>query len=212
MIVGGSAFKVMFTGIIERTIQVIGVQDRDASRQVAIARVWDDVKLGESIAINGVCLTVAQKSDRELGFDVIMETLGKTNLGLLRVGDDVNVERSLRVGERIDGHFVQGHVDGLGRLVKKLADQTEVRLTIETPDGIAKYLAPKGSICVDGVSLTIASVQGNQFDVALIPTTLSLTTLRTREPDWMFNLEADIISKQIVHYLEFRSTSFQKSK
>jgi riboflavin synthase len=140
----------------------------------------------------------------EIGFDVIKETLDKTNLGLLTNGDHVNVERALCVGDRLDGHFVQGHVDGVAPLVKQIASETEWRLTIEAPPHLAKYLAPKGSICIDGVSLTIAALNGTQFEVALIPTTLNLTNLGKREIGWPFNLEADIISKQIVHFLEQR--------
>jgi riboflavin synthase len=173
-------------------------------RRLVLATQWNDVKDGESIAVNGVCLTVAEITPRGVGFDVIKETLDKTNLGSLGPGDEVNVERSLRVGDRIDGHFVQGHVDGTGLLADQINSPNEVRLTITAPDHLAKFLAPKGSISIDGVSLTIASVQGNVFDVALIPTTLRLTTLGSREIGWRFNLEADILSKTIVHYLEQR--------
>src|SRR6185436_12457799 len=130
-------------------------------RRLVIAADWNDVKLGDSIATNGVCLTVAQLMPGVVGFDVIKETLDKTNLGTLRVGDEVNVERSLRAGDRIDGHFVQGHVDGTGLLVGLINNENEVRLSIEAPGEFAKFLAPKGSISVDGVSLTIASVNGN---------------------------------------------------
>jgi riboflavin synthase len=194
----------MFTGIIERTLTVIGVAQGPMFRRLTIAHDWPDVKLGESIAINGVCLTIADLSPGEIGFDVIKETLDKTNLGLLNNGDHVNVERALRAGDRIDGHFVQGHVDGVGPLVKQIASETEWRLTIEAPSHLAKYLAPKGSITIDGVSLTIAALHGNQFDVALIPTTLNLTSLGKRAIGWPLNLEMDIISKQIVHFLETR--------
>jgi riboflavin synthase len=194
----------MFTGIIEKTVRVVAASDGPMFRRLVLATQWNDVKDGESIAVNGVCLTVAEITPRGVGFDVIKETLDKTNLGSLGPGDEVNVERSLRVGDRIDGHFVQGHVDGTGLLADQINSPNEVRLTITAPDHLAKFLAPKGSISIDGVSLTIASVQGNVFDVALIPTTLRLTTLGSREIGWRFNLEADILSKTIVHYLEQR--------
>jgi riboflavin synthase len=194
----------MFTGIVEKTSKIIGVASTPMFRRITIAHNWPDVKPGESIAINGVCLTVAELTQDEIGFDVIKETLEKTNLGLLTNGDDVNVERAMRVGDRIDGHFVQGHVDGVAKLVKQIGGETEWRLTVEAPLHLAKYLAPKGSICIDGVSLTIAALNGNRFDVALIPTTLKMTTLASRNIGWPFNLEADIISKQIVHFLESR--------
>lgn len=194
----------MFTGIVEKSVHVIGVADGPMFRRLTIASDWPDVKLGESIAINGCCLTIAEAGKGELGFDVIKETLDKTNLGTLQTGDLVHVERAMQVGDRIDGHFVQGHIDGTGPLVDQVANDNEVRLTIDAPDTLAKYLAPKGSISVDGVSLTIAAVRGRQFEVALIPTTLKLTTLGRRQVGWRFNLEADILAKTIVHYMEQR--------
>ncbi|HEY7089054.1 MAG TPA: riboflavin synthase, partial [Tepidisphaeraceae bacterium] len=194
----------MFTGIVERTTKVVSATDGPMFRRLVISADWTDVKLGDSIAINGVCLTVADLSPGAVAFDVIKETLDKTNLGTLKSGDEVNVERSLRASDRIDGHFVQGHVDGTGSLKREIRTENEVRLTIDAPKSLVKFLAPKGSVSVDGVSLTIAAVTGSTFDVALIPTTLRLTTLGSRKPDWRFNLEADILSKTIVHDLEQR--------
>jgi riboflavin synthase len=194
----------MFTGIVEKTLPIIGVASGPMFLRLTTRNDWPDVKLGESIAINGVCLTVAELPPGEIGFDVIKETLDKTNLGELSAGDHVNVERAMRVGDRIDGHFVQGHVDGVALLIKQTSNENECRLTLEAPAHLAKYLAPKGSICIDGVSLTIAALNGNHFDVALIPTTLKRTTLASRNIGWPFNLEADIISKQIIHFLESR--------
>ena len=194
----------MFTGIIERTLRVTHVADHAGGRRIVLPNVWTDAAHGESIAINGACMTVAGIDASGLAFDVIRESLDKTNLGQLAAGDAVNVERALRVGARLDGHFVQGHVDGVGRFVNKVATADEWRYTIEAPPAIAKYLSPKGSVCVDGVSLTIAALTGNRFDVALIPTTLELTTLAAREPGYAFNLEADLIAKQIVTFLDAR--------
>jgi riboflavin synthase len=199
---GGDNQSVMFTGIIEKRTTVLGAADGPMFRRLTIRGDWTDVAAGESIAVNGCCLTVAEIQPGQLGFDVIQETLNKTNLRLLQGGDEINVERSLRVGDRIDGHFVQGHVDGTGPLVELLTTDREYRLRIAAPDHLVKYLAPKGSIAIDGVSLTIARVEGNEFEIALIPTTLNLTTLGGRQPGWLFNLEADILSKTIVHYLE----------
>jgi len=192
----------MFTGVIEKRTTVLGVADGPMFRRLTIRSDWTDVAGGESVAVNGCCLTVAEVQPDQLGFDVIQETLDKTNLRLLQGGDEINVERSLRVGDRIDGHFVQGHVDGTGTLLELVATDREYRLRIGAPDHLMKYLAPKGSICIDGVSLTIAKVEASQFEVALIPTTLNLTTLGGRRPGWLFNLEADILSKTVVHYLE----------
>lgn len=194
----------MFTGIVQRTLRVLGAADGPMFRRLTLLCDWDDVRLGESVAVNGVCLTIAEIGPGQIGFDAIKETLDRTNLGVLENGDAVNVERSLRVGDRLDGHFVQGHVDGTGLLLEQLAVDNQWRLRIKAPDGLAKYLAPKGSITIDGVSLTIASVRGADFEIALIPTTLKLTTLGSRAPGWRFNLEADILAKTIVHYLEQR--------
>jgi len=194
----------MFSGIVEKTVRVAGVADGPMFRRLTLAIDWPDVGHGQSIAVNGVCLTVADLAPGTVGFDVIAETLSKTNLGLLVAGDLVNVERSLRVGDRIDGHFVQGHVDGVARLVDTVSNETEFRLRIETPYDLAKYIVPKGSVTIDGVSLTVALVEGRAFEVALIPTTLNLTTLGSRQPGWTFNLETDVISKTIVSFLERR--------
>src|SRR5580765_1612414 len=135
----------MFTGIVERTVRIVGVAQGPKFRRINVAVDWTDVKLGESIAINGVCLTVAEMADGMLGFDAIKETLDRTNLGLLSNGDEVHVERALRVGDRIDGHFVLGHVDGTSRILDQKANAQEWRTTLEAPDHLVKYLAPKGS-------------------------------------------------------------------
>jgi riboflavin synthase len=193
----------MFTGIVENTLKVAGVADGPKFRRLTLVAEWQDVHLGDSIAVNCVCLTVAELMPAGVGFDVVEETLAKTNLGLLKVGHEVNVERSLRAGDRIDGHFVQGHVDTTAPLLQQSGTaEGDFRLRIETPHQLAKYVVPKGSITVDGVSLTIAALADVWFEVALIPTTLNLTTLGRREPGWMFNLEADILSKTIVTWLE----------
>ncbi|MDB5174923.1 MAG: ribE [Phycisphaerales bacterium] len=192
----------MFTGIIQKSTRVIGVAKGPMFRRLTLAADWPDVRDGESVAVNGVCLTVAQILPGELGFDVIAETLAKTNLGLLAQGDEVHVERSLRIGDRIDGHFVQGHVDGTALLLEQVERENEWRLLLEVPVPLAKYLTPKGSVTLDGVSLTIAAVDGIQFEVALIPTTLAVTLLGRRQPGWPFNLEADVLSKTVISWLE----------
>ena len=194
----------MFTGIVEKHVPVLEIIQKPMAWRIWVQNTWTDLGHGESVAVNGCCLTIAQILPDRLGFDVIKETLDKTNLGQLKAGDHVNVERALRVGDRLDGHFVQGHVDGTGKLVKNLSTKDEVRLTIEAPATMRKYFVPKGSVAIDGVSLTIAAVQGNCIEVALIPTTLDLTTLGSRPLGWPFNLEADIVSKHIVAWLEAR--------
>ena len=201
----------MFTGIIEKTSRVIGVTDGPMFRRLTVAVDWEDLRLGESIAVNGTCLTIAEMQPGSVSFDVIRETLDKTNLGQVTSGDEVHLERALRAGDRFDGHFVQGHVDGTGELVSQLANNEEWRLRIRMPRNLAKYLAPKGSITVDGVSLTIAAVEDTEFEVALIPTTLQRTMLGRRQPGWRFNIECDIISKQIVYWLELREQNAGQS-
>jgi riboflavin synthase len=195
----------VFTGIVEKTVKLIGVADGPKFRRLTLPALWDDVKSGESIAVNGVCLTVAETGAGALGFDVIQETLRKTNLGLLASGDEVHVERSLRMCDRINGHFVQGHVDGVARLVKKISDEIEWRLTVQPPAELMKFVAPKGSLALDGVSLTVANVHANTFEVALIPTTINLTALANREVGWPYNFESDIVSKTVVDWLERRA-------
>jgi riboflavin synthase len=192
----------MFTGIVEKTVRVIGAVAGPRFRRLTLAADWPDVRDGESVAVNGVCLTVAGRSPGELAFDVVKETLDKTNLGQLQSGDEVHVERSLRAGDRIDGHFVQGHADGVAMLVEQVADENEWRLTLEPPRDLMKFVVPKGSVTLDGVSLTIASVGPATFDVALIPTTVNLTALARRPLGWRYNFEADVLSKTVVSWLE----------
>jgi riboflavin synthase len=202
----------MFTGIIERTAEITAVVDNPRLRRLTLAVPWDDARTGESVAVNGVCLTIAEIGNCEgdsdaptlLGFDVIQESLAKTNLGLLTVGDDVNLERALRLGDRLDGHFVQGHVDGVAPIVEQRSIANEWRIVAEAPPHLAKFLSPKGSVTLDGVSLTLAAVDGCRFEVALIPTTLGITNLGEHPAGWPLNFEADILSKTIVNWLEHR--------
>ena len=186
---------------MEQSVAVANIADGPRFKRVTIPNPWSDVRGGESISVNGCCLTVAELMEGRIGFDVVIETLSRTNLGLLRIGDRVHLERALRVGDRIDGHFVQGHVDGTARLLDKQME-AECRLRIENPAEVAKYIVQKGSVSIDGVSLTIAAIGADFFEVALIPTTISRTELANREMGWPFNLEADILAKTIVSHLE----------
>jgi riboflavin synthase len=192
----------MFTGIVEKTVRIVGVAAGPMFQRLTLALNWTDLRDGESVAVNGVCLTVADRQPGQVGFDVVQETLARTNLGLLKAGDEVHVERSLRIGDRLDGHFVQGHVDGPARLIDQRADDAEWRLMLETNADLAKYVTPKGSVTLDGVSLTVAAVERAIFQVALIPTTIRLTTLARRPIGWPFNLECDILSKTVISWLE----------
>ena len=198
----------MFTGIVEQSVAIANVADGPRFKRITIPNPWDDVRAGESIAVNGVCLTVAEMMEGRIGFDVVMETLSRTNLGLLRIGDRVHLERLLRVGDRIDGHFVQGHVDATGKLLDKQMEP-ECRLRLENPQALAKYIIPKGSVSIDGVSLTIASIGSDDFEVALIPTTIARTELANRAIGWPFNIETDVLSKTIISWLERQEKSVE---
>ena len=201
----------MFTGIVQLVSPVVAIDDSSDGtlRRLSIAASLDEVRHGESIALNGTCLTVAEIAGDVLHFDVIAETLAKTNLGQLHLNDPINLERSLRVGDRIDGHFVQGHVDGMAIVSEIRRTGDDVRIVADAPTHLAKYLVEKGSVCLDGVSLTIASVSKSRFEVALIPTTLELTTLGRVQAGWPLNLEADIMTKTIVATLERMRISIQ---
>lgn len=194
----------MFTGIVERSVRVVGVADGPMFRRLTLTHEWTDLRDGESVAVNGCCLTVAEIGEGTVGFDVVQETLSKTNLGLLKGGDLVHVERALRVGDRLDGHFVQGHVDGTAKLIDLRDGGNELRLSLEAPRALAKYIVPKGSVALDGVSLTVADLHDHVFEVALIPTTVNVTTLAKKPVGWPYNLETDVLTKTIISHLERR--------
>jgi riboflavin synthase len=199
----------MFTGIVETKGIVAASEVRPFGRRLVIDRgAWQPrsgkVGHGDSIAVSGVCLTVASVEGGHLHFDVITETLNKTSLGHLRVGSGVNLESSLTASTPMGGHFVQGHVDGLGQ-VTAVQDRTEDwRIRIEVPADLIDYVVSKGSIAIDGVSMTVAAVSAapeRWFEVAVIPTTLQITTLGERKPGDPINLETDIVSKTIVGWM-----------
>ena len=201
----------MFTGIVENTGTVVSA----APNAFGVRLLVDGGAFshrpapGDSIAVNGVCLTHAPKPDdppAHLAFDVIRETLDRTSLGGLRAGSRVNLEASLRADTPIAGHFVQGHVDATGTVAEVYDGADEWRTTIAVEPALMKFIVPKGSIAVDGVSLTIASVDtaANRFAVALIPTTLELTTLKDRRAGERVNLETDMVVRTVVHYLELQ--------
>lgn len=199
---------VVFTGIIERSLSLLDVSKTPTGIRLVLPNVWTDVKHGESIAVNGVCLTIAEQCDWHgeptLAFDAIPETLSKTNLGLLKAGDEVHIERALRIGDRFDGHMVQGHVDGTAKILSQSGSEEDWRVRIELPSEFAKFVIPKGSITLDGVSLTIAELSGQSFEVALIPTTLQITRLGQRSVGWPLNVECDMMAKTVVRFLELR--------
>lgn len=189
----------MFTGIIEETGSVTSfTKGADAWKlQIAAGTTLADAAHGDSIAINGCCLTVTSFDDRHLFFDLLEETRKVTNLHALKPGDRVNLERSLRFGGKIGGHFVSGHVDGLG-IVEVLEQRgSDYYLRVRAPQGQGRYLIHKGSITIDGISLTVAEVDGDTFAVWLIPTTIEVTNLRDKKAGDPVNLEFDLIGKYV---------------
>ena len=194
----------MFTGIVEELGEVVAIEPLpDASRlTVRGPVVTADASHGDSIAVNGVCLTVVEISDGAFTADVMAETLRRSSLGVLEIGSPVNLERAVRVSDRLGGHVVQGHVDGTGRLLTVTPDEhwTVVRLSL--PDGLGRYVVEKGTITVDGISLTVNGLGDDWFEVSLIPTTLGLTTLGRKGPGDPVNLEVDILAKHVEKLLQ----------
>jgi riboflavin synthase len=188
----------MFTGIIEELGEVknISGSDRVTLLEIKAAKVLEDSKIGDSVAVNGACLTVIKKSADTLSFEVMPETLKLTNLGQLRIADRVNLERALVVGGRVSGHFVLGHVDCLGMVRRKSYEQNNLCFEIAVPPKFISYILPKGSIAVDGISLTIAQKKSTTFSVYIIPHTLKNTTLGFKGPSAGVNLEFDILAKK----------------
>lgn len=189
----------MFTGMIQGkgTLAQLVRQGEEALLTVNTDLSLDDVKTGDSIAVNGACLTVTTKKTKGFSADVSAETLAKTNLGLLKTGDPVNLEKALRLTDFLGGHLVLGHVDGLGKIVAKTVRTKSVLFTFEVPDRLMKYIVEKGSIAVDGISLTVNGCVRNQFHVNMIPHTAQETTLGLKRVSEPVNIETDIIGKYI---------------
>jgi riboflavin synthase len=202
----------VFTGIIEKTVRVIETADGRAAFRLVLPAPWRDLRRGESIAVNGCCLTIARLSPARMSFDIVDQTKSVTNLTNLKPGDEVHLERALRLGDRLDGHFVQGHVDGPATLLARKTGRHETRLTLRTTASLARYITPQGSVALDGVSLTVAAVKGGKFEVALIPTTLKLTAVNRRPIGYAYNLETDVLAKTISFLLEHRRILRQSSK
>ena len=187
---------IMFTGIIEATAAV--KQAGGSTLTLARPAMFDDLKIGGSIAVSGVCLSVTAMDDASMGFDVIPTTLNKSKLGSLKAGDSVNLERALAANGRLDGHVVLGHCEGVGKVVSIKAEGKDRIITVSIPSGLEKLIVPHGSIAVDGVSLTIAETNGKTFSVALIPLTLEHTTLGTLKEGSAVNIESDVLGRYVV--------------
>jgi riboflavin synthase len=187
----------MFTGLIEQVGTIGGLERRDDGLSIRIECALSPYTLGESIAVNGTCLTVKSCSEAHFDADASLETLDKTNLGELREGDRVHLERAMALGDRLGGHLVTGHIDGVGTMAERAPEGDYVRVSFEVPNRLAPFLAPKGSIAVNGVSLTINGVSGARFDVMLVPYTLDHTTFGQMQPAQPVNLEVDILAKYV---------------
>lgn len=201
----------LFTGLVQAKTQVITMIPEGSGCRVSIRRPADSedcsftdrVSLGASVAINGCCLTVIKFDDFAWEFEAGSETLARTNLGRLQPGHDVNIETSLRLGDPMGGHWVTGHVDGLGTLIDRNDDGKWSTFRFQVPVGLARQMASKGSVAVDGISLTLVEVTQDQFTVALIPHTLQVTTLGARKIGDLVNLETDVLAKYVERQLGF---------
>jgi riboflavin synthase len=197
----------MFTGLIEEVGTVLQIQatDRGTQLQVVAPRIAEKIELGESVAVNGCCLTVAARLDDQLAFDLLDETLRCTNLKTLRGESRVNLERALAAGGRLGGHFVQGHVDCAAPILALEKQGADYRVEVELPDEFARYVASKGSIALNGISLTVAEVSKQSFAVWIIPHTRAETNLDTARPADLVNLEFDLIAKYVERLLDRHS-------
>jgi len=190
----------MFTGNIQTVGTVASIEQHGGDTRLWIdAAQLDlaDVAIGDSICVSGVCLTAIALDGAQFAADVSVETLSRTTLGTLKIGNGVNLEKSLRLADRLGGHLVSGHVDGVGKVIAVAPDARSQRWTFELPDALARYVAAKGSICIDGVSLTVNEVEHNRFGVNLIPHTIDVTTFRDKRAGDAVNIEVDLIARYV---------------
>ena len=198
----------MFTGIVEELGTVAAVEDQGDAVRLTVRAVaaLDGTVLGDSIAVNGCCLTVAERDGDTWTADVMQETLDMTSLAGVTPGDRVNLERAVTADKRLGGHIVQGHVDGVGTVVRRSPSEHWDVVEVSLPADLARYVVPKGSICVDGVSLTVVDVGADSFTVSLIPETLARTTLGLKQPGDPVNLEVDVVAKYVERLLDHQQT------
>ena len=193
----------MFTGIIEGPGTISGIKPSGHSRRMAINADYelDNTKIGDSIAVNGACLTVVSFSGRRFEVDVSPETVAKTTLGKAKTGDRVNLERALRISDRIDGHLVSGHIDGIGAIKTIKTQENAIIITFNIPESVAHYIIKKGSVAVDGISLTVNECDHESFQVSIIPHTAKLTTLGFKKISDSVNVETDMIGKYVERFV-----------
>lgn len=199
----------MFTGIIEETGTVVSVRKGSVSSRITFAAsvVLGDVHEGDSIAVNGVCLTATDITPKTFTADVMAETMRRSSLGDLRSGDRVNMERAMLCGGRFGGHIVSGHIDGTGTVVSMKREENAVWVTVSAGPSLIKYIVEKGSVALDGISLTVASVSESEFKVSIIPHTASETTLLSKQPGSRINIECDMIGKYVEKLLGLNQDS-----
>ena len=195
----------MFTGIIEGLGTLVGLRSTGRSMQLAVAADFDlaGTRIGDSIAVNGVCLTAVKLQGRTFTADVSAETVSKTTFGKANIGDKVNLERALRLSDRLDGHLVSGHIDGMGRLVRRETLENAIVLSFSVAPELLRYMIVKGSVAVDGVSLTINHCDTLQFQVSIIPHTAHITTVGLKKVGDAVNIETDLIGKYVERFLTY---------
>ena len=201
----------MFTGIVEETGIIREIEHVSKSSQLTIGavKILEDMKVGDSINTNGVCLTVTAFGHGWFRVDVMPETLRRTNFNTLTTGSTVNLERALRMMDRLGGHLVSGHIDGTGKITRRWVEDNAVWFSIKADEAILRYIVDKGSICVDGISLTVVAADARSFSVSVIPHTQDVTTLLNKRTGDLLNIECDIIAKYIE---KLNSTESQRSK
>ena len=191
----------MFTGLIQETGEITAVRQRRGKTRITVhaKSIPKELKHGDSVAVSGVCLTAVDIGRKQFSADLADETLKRTSLANLKKGSSVNLELPARPQDRLGGHIVQGHVDGVGKLLdfKKLKGRDDWRMAIEIPEALAKYVVPQGSICVEGLSLTVAYIQSNQIEIAIIPHTYEATNLHTLKRGSPVNIEVDVLAKYV---------------
>ena len=197
----------MFTGLVDGVGTLRARETHGADERFVIAvpdGYLDGIRTGDSVAVAGVCLTLVDAARGDMRADVSAETLARTTLGERQPGDPLNLERALRVGDTLGGHLVSGHVDGRATLLERRPDGRSERMSFDAPSDLARFIAPKGSVCLDGVSLTVNEVRGNRFGVCIIPHTLEATTLGTLQAGMDVNLEADLLARYLSRLWEQR--------
>ena len=193
----------MFTGIIEGLGSIVGMRGSGQGKRLTVAADFplEGTRIGDSIAVNGACLTAVILQGRRFEVDVSPETVNRTIFGQATIGDRVNLERALRLSDRLDGHLVSGHIDGMGRIINRQTQSNAIIVTIGVPRGLLRYMIPKGSVAVDGVSLTINSLGSDSFDVSIIPHTAALTTVGIKAVGESVNIETDMIGKYVERFV-----------